>query len=311
MKRTIAISSRGTRLFLRHSRIVVQRDDEVLTDIPVEDLGLVILESTGVSLSSGVLKAIGEGGGAILACDDSFHPCGMFLPIAANSLFSERARLQAETAAPLRKNLWTRIVRAKITNQALVLGPDLGAPLMRLADGTRSGDPAANESRAARIYWPLLFRGIDTIEQPFRRFREGPAPNNLLNYGYAVLRAATARALCAAGLQPAVGLHHRNRYSGFCLADDLMEPFRPIVDQVVVELVRRSNLSLDKESKQALIGFLGKSVLMSGEETSTWIALDRSASTLARAIEAQVKDRASAPNAAQLLQLPQVLDLCH
>ena len=312
MKRTISVSSRGTRLALRNSRVMVQKEDAILAETPIEDLGLVVLETTGVSISSGVITALGSAGGALLACDDTFHPCGMYLPMDANSLYSERVRLQACMSAPLKKNLWAHIIRAKIKNQAAVLGPAAGKPLLRLAEKTRSGDAGATEGQASRIYWPLVFASCEAITQhPFRRRREGKPPNNLLNYCYAVLRAATARALCVAGLQPVMGLHHQNRYSGFCLADDVMEPFRPVADAVVRDIVAAGSLAIDKEVKKQLIGVLMRDVVIDGERTALWVALERTGSSLAKAIEAQVKHGASAPEAARLLVLPGICAPCH
>ncbi|HOX25475.1 MAG TPA: type II CRISPR-associated endonuclease Cas1 [Candidatus Krumholzibacteria bacterium] len=307
MKRTISVATRGTQLALRNTRITITRDDETLADIPAEDLGLIVLESTGISISSGVMAALGKTGGAILACDETFHPCGMFIPLDVHSLHSERVRLQSEMSAPLKKNLWARIVGAKIANQAALLRGDDAVPLRRLAETTRSGNIGAHESQASRIYWPLVFRECAAItKHPFRRHREGAPPNNLLNYGYAVLRAATARALCMAGLQPVIGLHHRNRYSGFCLADDVMEPYRPVVDSVVREFAVQGRLEIDKDVKQGLIGVLYREVSILGESTSLAVALESTASSLAHAIEEQVKNGASAPVAAKELQLPEI-----
>lgn len=308
MKRTIEVSSRGTQLFLHQSRIAVRRDGEVLASIPAADLSMVILSSTGVTLSSGVLRAIGSAGKALLACDDSLLPCGLFLPLDANTLHSERARQQASISTPMRKNLWARLVRAKILGQAAMLedGP-AQTRLLALADRVRTGDEGNAEGQAARIYWPLVFVAhADKVPQPFHRKREGPPPNSLLNYGYTILRAATARALCAAGLHPAVGLHHRNRYSGFCLADDLMEPFRPVVDQVVLALVGSGRLEIDKDAKQTLIGVLTNPVLIKRERCTLGDALERSASSLAIAIERQVKGKEPAPQAAEALLLPEL-----
>lgn len=313
MKRSIEVSSRGTRLYLQDSRLQVCREDETLASIPVEDLALVILATTGVGLSSGVLKALGEAGAAVLACDDSYHPCGIFLPMAANALHSERARLQAEASAPLRKNLWARIVKAKIANQAANLddGP-ARTRLLDLADKVRSGDEGNREGQAARVYWPAVFTSAEeAVPRPFQRFRDGPPPNNLLNYGYSVLRAATARALCVAGLQPMVGIHHRNRYSGFCLADDLMEPFRPFVDRTVLSLVLDGKLAIDKDTKGVLIGTLASDVRVGSESLSMGLALERAASSMAKAFERQVKGGEAAPTAAESLILPAGQPRCH
>ena len=313
MKRTIEVSTRGTRLSLKDTRVQVIRENETLASIPIEDIGMVILESTGVSISSGVLKAIGEAGATVLACDDSHHPCGLFLPMAVNTLHSERVRMQAEITAPLKKNLWAKLVRAKIENQALALSdPDARQYLLAVAGQVRSGDESNREGKAARHYWSRLFQYIPgNIPPPFHRFREGPKPNNLLNYGYTVLRAATARALCMAGLHPAVGLYHRNRYSGFCLADDLMEPFRPFVDRVVLALAGSDQLEITKETKAALIGVLQNESRLNGESVPLAIALERSASSLSKAIEKQVKDKASTADAARQLLTPQIPVPCH
>ncbi len=308
MKRTIEISSRGTRLTLENSRIQVTREDETLASIPSEDLGMIILSSTGISVSSGVLKALGETGAAMLACDDSYHPCGLFLPMAANALHSERARLQAEMSAPMRKNLWARIVRAKVRNQAALLRDEAARKrLLALVDQVRSGDEGNVESEAARVYWSRLFADHRSIlPAPFRRDRDGAPPNNLLNYGYTVLRAATARSLCAAGLQPAVGLHHRNRYSGFCLADDVMEPYRPFVDRLVTFIAAESRFEIDKDVKGLLVGVLGNDVMLPDGTYSLMNALDKTASSLAIAIERQVKDGETAPISSDALILPAV-----
>ena len=308
MKRTIEISSRGTRLSLENSRIQVCREDVTLASIPAEDLAMIILSSTGISLSSGVLKAIGEAGGAVLACDDSYLPCGIFLPMSANTLHSERARLQSDLSAPMRKKLWARIIRAKVRNQArLIRSEAVNRKLLLLADQVRSGDEGNVESEAARVYWSSLFADHRAVlPAPFRRSRDGAPPNNLLNYGYTVLRAATARALCAAGLHPAVGLHHRNRYSGFCLADDVMEPYRPFVDRLVTFLAAESRFEIDKDVKSALIGVLGHDVTLPDGKYSMMVALEKTASSLAIAIERQVKNGEPAPAAAESLILPEV-----
>lgn len=304
MKRTIEISTRGTRLFLDAGRLVVHREEEDLARIPLEDLGVVVLDSTGVSISSGALKALADAGCAVLACDDTHHPNGLFLPLSANSLHGERVQIQADAGLPLRKNLWARIVQRKILNQAHVCSGAIERGLIGLAAKVRSGDSGHCEAQAARLYWPQLFRGIDGIQQPFRRHRDGEPPNGLLNYGYALVRALIARSLCAAGLHPALGLHHRNRYNGFPLADDLIEPFRPIVDLHVLGLVREGVASVHKESKQRLLEVFTYQVDMSGQLVSVELAAERSAAGLAKAMVAAVKEGESAVTAADHLELP-------
>jgi len=307
MKRLLEVSTRGTRLSRESGRIQIRREDETLASICPEDISVVILGSSGVSLSSGVLQAIGDAGGAVLVCDESALPCGMYLPLNHNSLHSERIRLQTGISAPLRKNLWARVVRAKVRLQAALLpeGPEQ-CRLRELADGVRSGDETQVESRAARVYWPKVFaQNWADPAKPFRRKREGSPPNALLNYGYAVLRAAMARALCAAGLAPALGLQHHNRYSGFCLADDLMEPYRPFVDSTVRGLVAAGQLEIDKESKLAMIGALRSPVVLAEGRFALGDAMERTASSLALSMERQVKEGVPAPAAAEELILPE------
>lgn len=306
MKRIIEVATRGTKLTLKNSRIQVIQDDETLASIPAEDLGTIVLTATGVSISSGVLKALGTNGGAILSCDDSFHPCGIYMPLSLNSIHSERVRIQAEASEPLKKNLWAKIVRAKIRNQAHISqDPGTRSRLKQLAKKVRSGDAGNLEGKAARYYWPMLFSKYpNLVSQPFRRHRHGPSPNSLLNYGYAVLRASTARALCVAGLHPAIGIHHRNRYSGFCLADDLMEPFRPYIDACVLNHVSTGCLDLTKETRMGLISTLSSRITVGGQTMVLSLALERAASSLAKAMEIQVKEKASATEATEELILP-------
>ena len=306
MKKTIEISTRGTFLSLRNSRLAIKREKELLGHIPFEDIGMLIIDSTGVTLSSGVLKALAESGGSLLACDDSHTPTGIFIPIAGNTLASERLRFQVNSTKPLHKNIWANVVKSKIRNQARVL---LDAKesrfLSKLSTTIRSGDEDNKEARAAQYYWSRLFSGtVIGGGGKFRRHREGHSPNGLLNYGYSVLRAATARAICATGLQPGLGIHHSNRYNGFCLADDLMEPFRPFVDLIVLNLVKNGIIDLTKDTKHSLLGVLSSKVMMDGDQTILGMALEATASSLAKCFEMQVKEGQSAPKVAKTLKLP-------
>jgi len=307
MKKTIEVSTRGTFLSLRDSRLAIKREKELLGHIPFEDIGLMILDSTGISLSSGVLKALADSGGGLLACDDDHIPCGIFLPIFGNSLLSERLRFQVNASKPLQKNIWAKVIQAKIRNQAAVLGEMADKTyLYKVAQAVRSGDEGHHESRAAQFYWPRVLAGVLADKsQKFRRLREGKAPNGLLNYGYTVLRAAMARAICAAGLQPSFGIHHTNKYSGFCLADDLMEPYRPFVDKAVVALVADGHDQVNQETKPKLLGVLGEDVWLCGEATRLGVALETTASSLARCFEEQVKNGLSAPQAVKAIKLPE------
>lgn len=307
MKRLIEISTHGTHLFLKDQRLVVHRDEEDLARIPLEDIGVVVVDSCGVSISSGALKALAEHGATLLACDDSHHPNGLFLPLNANSLHGERIRFQAEASEPLRKNLWARIVRRKILNQAAIGGEPAAGGLIRLAERVRSGDAGHCESQAARLYWKHFFKTILDLSGSFRRHRHGAPPNALFNFGYAIIRASVARALCGAGLHPGLGIHHRSRYNGYCLADDLMEPFRPFVDRVVHQVVRSGCRDVNKESKRELLEALTTQVSLDKEQCSLDLAAERSAASLAAAFTAAAKDRIPAPKAAELLRLPEPL----
>ena len=308
MKRVLEISTRGIRLHLKDAQLLIRKDEETLATVPVEDVGVVILDSTGISISSGALKALSSHGAVVLSCDDSHHPVGLFLPLQANSLHGERLRFQVSASAPFGKNVWGHIIRAKIVNQARNLSPiPERKRLLQLAASVKSGDSGHCESQASRIYWGVVFRDLPGVPSSFRRQREGPPPNGLLNYGYAVIRAAIARALCGAGLHPGLGIHHRNRYNPFCLADDLMEPFRPFVDSAVRDTVTAGETTVTKNAKSLLIGVLKRQVNMSGKSVSVELAIERAAQSLAKAYESHVKRGTPATRAARALLLPETI----
>jgi CRISP-associated protein Cas1 len=223
--------------------------------VPLEEIAVIVASHAQITYTNAVLAGIAAAGGIFIACNEKHMPLGMLLPLESHTTQTERFAKQAQMSEPLRKRLWQQIVQAKLRGQARLLeertGRDWG--LARLASEVRSGDPQNVEARAARIYWQALFG-----EDEFRRNPEGKGVNPPLNNGYAVLRAVVARALCASGLHPSLGIHHHNRYDAFCLADDLMEPFRPVVDRAVAKLrdARGPNAPLDKDSKSALLGAL-------------------------------------------------------
>lgn len=251
--------------------------------IPLGDIAVVVASHPQVSLSLAAIAGLSAAGALLVACDGKRQPAAMMLPLATHHLQTERYAAQARLGAPARKRLWQQIVRAKIAAQARLLeertGKDCG--LAYIAGRVRSGDPLNLEAQAARIYWPAL------MGREFHRSPEGDGVNPLLNYGYAVLRAAAARAICAAGLHPTFGLHHCNRYDTFCLADDLMEPFRPLVDEIVwqVAAARGEALALDREAKRGLLEpLLGR--FTAQEEARTlfdWLA--RTAFSLAAVVD--------------------------
>ncbi len=305
MKRTIEVSTRHTRLFVHAKRLVVERDESVLARIPLSDLGLLILDSSGIGISSGLLSGLAQEGAAVLVCDDKHLPKGLFLPFENNCLHAERVRRQASASRPLEKNLWQRVVRKKIANQAALLREAAGRQrLLVLKKRVKSGDPGNLEAQAAQAYWPLVFaHDLPPEFSPFRRRAHGNPPNCLLNYGYAVLRAATARALVGAGLHSGLGVHHQNRYSGHPLADDMMEPFRPWVDQKVLEILRSGILELNKDTKKVLLEVLTSPATLSSGTTPLFHGLERMAASLAEVYEAFSRGEA-APSAASRLVLP-------
>lgn len=234
MHRILDICETPARLRIEYGCLRVDAPDQECVRIPVREIATVILAHPQISCTQSVLAEIAAAGGVVIACDAKRLPVGLQLPLQSHYVQGERFIAQAQVKLPLRKRLWQEIVQAKIRLQGAVLqvlrGTDAGLPA--LANTVRSGDVTNVESHAARRYWGNLFPGGD-----FRRDRDAPDQNQLLNYGYAVLRAIIARAACAVGLHPSLGIHHRNRYNPFCLADDLMEPFRPVVDSVVAALI--------------------------------------------------------------------------
>ncbi len=216
------------------------------TTVSFEDIGVVVLEHPQITISHSALAALLEQNAAVITCNDKFLPTGLLLPLDTHTLQSRRFQEQINASVPLRKQLWQQTVKHKILNQAKALqrqGLD-ASPLLRWAKEVRSGDPDNIEARAAAWYWPRLFENTPLYQHideddpdGFIRERYGEWPNSLLNYGYAVLRAVIARALVGAGLLPTFGIHHRNQYNAYCLADDIMEPYRPCVDALVCRIL--------------------------------------------------------------------------
>ena len=245
IKRTLCFSN-SAYLSLKNEQLVIKlpqiekNDDlpesfkvDATKTIPIEDIGVVVLDHKQITITQGLMEALLENHCAVITCDKSHLPVGLMLPLCGNTTQNERFRCQLDASLPLKKQLWQQTVQAKIGNQAVVLekcrGTEVGN-MQKWQKEVRSGDPDNLEGRAAAYYWKNMFPGVDD----FTREREGVSPNNLLNYGYAILRAIVARALVASGMLPTLGIHHHNRYNAYCLADDIMEPYRPYVDELVV-----------------------------------------------------------------------------
>jgi CRISPR-associated protein Cas1 len=223
------------------------RDTQTQT-IPFADVAVLVTSHPQISFTQAVLSGLAAAGGMFIVSNEKHLPAAMLLPLSTHSTQTERFARQAAVPLPTRKRAWQQVVQAKLRAQARLLEETTGADqgLRQMAGRVRSGDPDNLEAQAARIYWQALF-GKNASGEAFRRDPEGGGVNVHLNYGYAVLRAIVARALCASGLHPSLGVHHHNRYDTFCLADDLMEPFRPLVDRVVARLRRSALPSPDEE----------------------------------------------------------------
>lgn len=261
--------------------------------VPLEDIAVLIASHPQITYSQAVLAGLAAAGGIFVACNQKHMPIAMLLPLESHSTQTERFARQSEMPLPLKKRLWQQIIRAKLRAQARLLrertGQDWG--LAMLVGQVRSGDPKNVEARGARIYWKALFG-----DDEFRRDYEAEGVNAFLNYGYAVVRAIVARALCGAGLHPGLGLHHHNRYNPFCLADDLMEPLRPVVDRTVARLndtrsadLPASSVPLDKEAKKAILESLLARFTFENESRTLFDWIGRTASSLAAVIEGQAE----------------------
>lgn len=255
------------------------------TSVPLAEVAALIVAHPQVRCSTPVLVDLMRAGGVMIVCDERSLPVGMMLPLSAHTLHAQRLATQASAPPPLRKRLWKQIVARKIVAQGELLrelrGGDHG--LSELARSVRSGDPDNREAVAARRYWPALFD-----DPNFHRRFDAPDANRLLNYGYAVLRAVMGRAICGAGLHPALGLHHHHRENPFCLADDLIEPYRPLIDVAVVEHVARGcGTELDRVGKQALLEAILGRYQADGEARTLFDLCARTAVSLVKALDRQ------------------------
>ena len=258
--------------------------------IPIEDIGVVILDNRRITVTSGVLDALLENNCAVITCDSKSMPVGLLLPLCGHKTQNERFRSQLDSSLPLRKQLWQQTVKQKILNQECVLRTNTNKETNCMcvwANDVRSGDPDNLEARAAAYYWRNLF--LDFPD--FVRDREGTPPNNLLNYGYAILRAVIARSLVGSGLLPTLGIHHHNRYNAYCLADDIMEPYRPYVDQLVIDILHRFDdvSSLSKELKMELLSIPMIDVVVNGKRSPLMIAAQQTTASLAKCFSGETR----------------------
>ena len=282
-------------LSIKYGQLVVKslEDDRTLTR-PVEDIGFVIIDNPMISLTIPLLNELVANNVSVVICDKKQMPQAMLQPLVGNTTLQEIYKYQIEATSPLKKQMWKQLIESKIKNQAALLdrlGKD-GKILKPFYANVKSGDTDNREGAAARVYWTQMF------ENGFKREREGDSPNQLLNYGYTILRAAVARALVGSGLYPAFGIFHRNRYNAFPLADDVMEPYRPFVDEVVYSLRKDDNATdLDKNAKSRLLRVLFADVRIGKMTRPLEVALSLTTASLVKMFKGDT----------QKLSLPQLI----
>ena len=277
-------------------RIPLQEDKDDLPakegptrTIPIEDIGIVILDHRQVTITQGLLEALLANNCAVITCDSKRMPTGLLLPLAGNTIQTERFRSQIEASLPLKKQLWQQTIEAKIRNQAAMLKYVTGSDhpnMLKWADSVRSGDTDNLEGRAAVYYWKTVFP-----EDPsFVRQQEAEGVNTLLNYGYAILRAMVARALVSSGLLPTLGIHHHNRYNAYCLADDIMEPYRPYVDQLVIDSLNEGIApEINTDNKIKLLNLPVKEVLINEKRSPLMVAVTQTTASLVKCFRGEIR----------------------
>lgn len=254
---------------------------QAIRTIPIEDIGVVVLDNKQITITTGLMDALLENTCAVITCNSKGLPTGLMLPLYGNTTQNERFRNQIDASLPLKKQLWQQTVQQKIYNQAMAMkqcsNAEIGC-MMAWSNDVKSGDTGNQEAIAAAYYWRNFFPQFSN----FVRDKDGEYPNCLLNYGYAILRAIIARALVGTGLLPTLGIHHHNRYNAYCLADDIMEPYRPFVDRFVFGLINSypEKKDLDKELKSQLLGIPVLDVSINGKRSPLMVAAGTTTASL-------------------------------
>jgi len=272
-------------LSIRNEQLVHRPPDtDKETVIPIEDVGVVILDHGQITITHSVFAQLLANNVAVITCDRTHHPTGLLLNLAGHTLQSMRFRAQIAATKPMLKQLWQQTVRAKLINQASAL-EEVGVECNNLREWARavtSGDTSNLEGRAAAYYWRRIFPDV----KRFKREPEGEPPNNLLNFGYAIIRACVARSLVGSGLLPTLGIFHRNQYNHYCLADDIMEPYRPFVDVAVRRFCKEMEaITITPEIKRTLLSLPTEDVIIDGCRSPLMVAVQRTTASLARCFE--------------------------
>lgn len=279
MSKPSYLSTRQEQLLIRYPG---KENEE--KSVPIEDIGIILLESPQITMTNGLLNKFSENKTAVIVCDKKHMPNSLMLPMKGHTLIGERYRYQIGASVPLKKGLWKQTIKAKIHNQAKVLemlGED-PEPLYKWSAKVLSGDSGFHESRAAAYYWPRLMQS-----PTFRRDPDGDPPNNLFNYIYAILRGIIARAIVGSGLLPGLGIFHKNKYNAYALADDIMEPYRPIADALVMNLYLNSEVhpKLNTATKRHLLMLPEVDVLIDDKRSPLMVAASRTSNSLFECFE--------------------------
>lgn len=289
IKRTLYFGNPAYLKTLNEQLVIEMHDSGETKTAPIEDIGLIILDHQQITITQALLAKLLANNTAVITCDHTHHPTGMMLSLDGHSLQSQKFKAQLEASAPLKKQLWQQTVVCKIQNQAALLELQYAENklLLTYARDVKSGDSENHEARAAAYYWKRIFPDF----LAFRRERFGPPPNNLLNYGYAILRALVARSLTASGLLPTLGIHHRNQYNAYCLADDIMEPYRPFVDKVVCQIIRSNGkfLEMTPSMKKAIMEIPAMDVRIDDQKSPLMNAVQRTTASLAKCFEGSAR----------------------
>lgn len=308
LKRTLYFGN-PAHLYMRNGQLCIAdvrkhetEDMDKVISLSIEDLGVVVLDHAQITLTHTLIARLLDNNVALITCNEQHLPTGLMLPLIVNTLQTERFGAQIKATEPLKKQLWAQTVSAKLRNQAAVLRLS-SAPaaeqakrqavsdwLLKFSKEVKSGDADHLEARGAAMYWPVVFKGI-IAEPTFKREREGLPPNGLLNYGYAIVRAVVARQLVASGLLPTLGIFHRNKYNAYCLADDIMEPYRPYVDLLLISLIQQGlpYEELTKAMKEKLLRLPDMDMKIDGTNSKLMVGMQLTTSSLMKCFEGKAK----------------------
>ena len=288
IKRTIHFSN-PAHLSVTNQQLIIEikNEERSKATIPIEDIGMVVLEHPQITFTMGVMDALLGNKVAFVTCDQNYLPNGMLMPLEANSEQNKRIRTQLEASAPLKKQLWQQTVKQKIQNQANLLDK-LGLNANRLhalVTKVKSGDSGNLEAQAASYYWDTLYGN------GFTRGRTLESPNAQLNYGYAILRSMVARALVSSGMLPTIGIFHANKYNAFCLADDIMEPYRPFIDWEVIHLEGITNIEagLTREQKISLLKIPQLDIVVNEATSPLFHAISKTTASLYKCFDGEIR----------------------